>query len=66
MTDTAPDTLVELFDSNTHIYNALGVMLMRPRRAVFIVPEHTFAVCGKYRDAYRRLWRSRGVVTPQT
>ncbi len=63
---TKTDTLVELFDPETHIYNALGVMLIRPRRAVFIVPEHTFAVCGKYRDAYRRLWRTRGVVPEET
>ncbi len=60
------DTLVELFDPETHIYNALGVMLLRPRRVVFIVPEHTFAVSCKYRDAYRRLWRSRGVVPEET
>lgn len=56
------DTLVELYDPDTHIYNALGVMLLLPRRVVFIVPEHASAVYRKYKDAYRRLWESRGCV----
>ncbi len=56
------DTLVELYDPNTHIYNALGVLLLRPRRVVFIVPEHASAVYDKYKDAYRRLWESRRAV----
>ena len=60
------DTLVELFDPDTHIYNALGVMLLRPRRAVFIVPEHASAVYNKYKPAYRRLWERRGCTPEET
>ena len=56
------DTLVELYDPYTHIYNALGVMLLRPRRVVFIVPEHATAVYNKYEAAYRRLWQKRGAM----
>ena len=59
------DTLVELYDPDTHIYNALGVMLLRPRRVVFIVPEHASAVYNKYKNAYRRLWDSRGIGTEE-
>ncbi len=56
------DTLVELYDPDTHIYNAMGVMRLRPRRVAFIVPEHTRAIYEKYRDAYLDLWTSRGCV----
>ena len=55
-------TLVELYDPDTHIYNAMGVMLLRPRHVAFIVPEHARAVYNKYRDAYLELWESRGCV----
>lgn len=66
MTEYIIDTLVELYDPGTHIYNALGVLLFRPRRAVFIVPEHASAVFRKYKDAYRQLWSNRGCVPDET
>lgn len=59
MDEKNADTLVELYDPDTHIYNAMGVMLLHPRRVAFIVPEHARYVYEQYREEYMALWRSR-------
>ena len=52
------DTLIELYDSETHLYNALGTMLFRPRRVIFLIPERDAVIYEKYKDAYMQIWRS--------
>lgn len=53
-------TLIELYDPTTHLYNALGVMLFRPEKVIFLIPEHSSAVYNKLKEEYKRLWHSRG------
>lgn len=53
-----PDTLIELYDPTTHLYNALGVMLFRPRRVIFLIPEHSAHIYNKYKNEYKLMWQS--------
>lgn len=56
----AKNTLIELYDPSTHLYNALGVMLFRPEKVIFLIPEHSSHVYNKFKEEYKRLWHSRG------
>ncbi len=57
---TTKNTLIELYDPGTHLYNALGVMLFRPEKVIFLIPEHSSHVYNKFKEEYKRLWHSRG------
>ncbi len=52
-------TLIELYDPSTHLYNALGVMLFRPQKVIFLIPEHSSQIYNKFKSEYKRLWQSR-------
>lgn len=52
------DTLIELYDPRTHLYNALGVMMYRPRRVVFLIPEHSVNIYEKYKNEYKAMWKN--------
>ncbi len=54
------NTLIELYDPSTHLYNALGVMLYRPKRVIFLIPEHSAHIYEKYKNEYLRLWKKHG------
>ncbi len=53
-------TLIELYDPSTHLYNALGVMLFRPEKVIFLIPEHSSKIYNKFKTEYKQLWQSRG------
>lgn len=59
-------TLIELYDPKTHLYNALGVMLFRPERVIFLIPEHSSHVYNKFKEEYKRLWESHGCMPSKT
>lgn len=54
------DTLIELYDPDTHLYNALGVMLFNPRRVIFLIPEHCVNIYEKYKTEYKNMWENHG------
>lgn len=60
------NTLIELYDPSTHLYNALGVMLYRPHRVIFLIPEHSAHIYEKYKNEYLRLWRRHGCAPDNT
>ncbi len=60
------DTLIELYDTTTHLYNSLGVMLFRPRRVIFLVPEHSAHIYRKYEEEYKRMWAQHRCLPDET
>ncbi len=56
----AKKTLIELYDPSTHLYNALGVLLFRPEKLIYLIPEHSSLVYNKFKEEYKRLWQARG------
>lgn len=59
-------TLIELYDPRTHLYNALGVMLFRPEKVIFLIPEHSSHVYNKFKEEYKRLWEEHGCTPSKT
>lgn len=59
-------TLIELYDPKTHLYNALGVMLFRPERVIFLIPEHSSHVYNKFKEEYKQLWENHGCMPSKT
>lgn len=60
------NTLIELYDPSTHLYNALGVMLYRPYKVIFLIPEHSAHIYEKYKNEYVRLWKKHGCAPDNT